>query len=128
MRCPLAMTAAIFSAVAWSTVRCPTTAAGACSQRPMQGAPITRTPAPHVAVAAAGWQRQRWLVRVVDGQLAGLVFGLVGLVRVADGRQLLERPELERQPRLLERSEPGRRQPQRHALAATARRAGRSAV
>ena len=44
------------AAVARSTGLRPTTAAGACSQRPMHGAPITRTPGPSVAASSA---RQR---------------------------------------------------------------------
>ena len=54
---------AICSTVARSTGLRPTTAAGACSQRPMQGAPITRTPgqsacshAARSASAPAIWQ------------------------------------------------------------------------
>jgi len=42
----ITMILAIFFVVAPSTVLRPTTATGACSQRPTQGAPITRTPAP----------------------------------------------------------------------------------
>src|SRR3972149_6477451 len=47
------MAAATLDAVARSTNRCPTSATGARSQRPTQGARTTRTPAPTAADNAA---------------------------------------------------------------------------